>query len=93
MVDDMARKYGTIQEDQEKLMTWQEVSRKELDKYYSLGATDNMLKNFFSDRWFCQLVSEACESVSIVETTGLVTENMSKLYSKVYINSSAIRRI
>ena len=40
IVDDMAKKYGPIQADQEKLMTWQEVTRKELNKYYGLGATD-----------------------------------------------------
>ena len=44
MVDDMVRKYGMIQADQEKLTTWQEVTRIQLDKYYGQVATDGMLR-------------------------------------------------
>ena len=62
MVGDMARKHGMIQVDQDKLITWQDVTRKKLDKYYGLGATDKVLKNLFSDRWFCQSVKRVSRS-------------------------------
>ena len=72
MIDEMGRKYEEIQLDQEKLLKWREVISKELVKYYSLGAIDNILRSLFSDRWFCQSVISACVSVSVVGTTGLV---------------------
>ena len=83
MIDEMARKYEEIQSDLEKLERWQEVTSNELNKYFSLGASESTLKSLFSDRWFCQSASEACVSVSIVGTTGLVTGDMSKVYKVV----------
>ena len=80
MIDEMARKYEEIQSDMDKLAKWQEVTSSELDKYYGLGASESTIKSLFSDRWFCQSVCEACESVSLVGTTGLVTGDMSKVY-------------
>ena len=65
----------------EKLARWQEVTSNELDKYFGLRASESTLKSVFSDRWFCQSVSEACAAVSIVGTTRLVTGDMSKVYT------------
>ena len=43
---------------QNKFLRWQEVSCEELDKYYSLDASDNILK--FGSRNSSQLVKRAC---------------------------------
>ena len=83
MIDDIAKNHDDIQSNQEKLLRWQEVTSCELDKYYGLGASEDILKSLFSDRWFCQSVNKACVSVSVFGTTRLVTGDMSKVYSTI----------